>query len=171
MPSSSRTTTTRIFVIPVERSRHSKVWIEETGSSTSGPCGVRARGLRSSGWLAPSGSDGCRARGQIRTLLAAGHARDVGLYPAAPCSLGDAPEKLERVMGFARLEPEAIREGVLELRGLLRDHGPKDSGAGSRRHRIEEVSRQRDTLLNIPEGGASATRASSARPLHNDVPQ
>jgi GntR family transcriptional regulator/MocR family aminotransferase len=62
---------------------------------------------------------------QIRSLVAAGHARGVGLYPAASCYLGDAPEELEPVVGFARLEPEAIREGVLELRGLLRDHVSK----------------------------------------------
>jgi GntR family transcriptional regulator/MocR family aminotransferase len=60
--------------------------------------------------------------GQIRMLVAAGHALGVGLYPAAPCYVGAAPKELELILGFARLEPEAIREGVLELKGLLRDH-------------------------------------------------
>ena len=44
--------------------------------------------------------------------------RRVGLYPAAPNYLEPDPDAdLELVMGFARLSPESIREGV----GILAD--------------------------------------------------
>lgn len=64
--------------------------------------------------------------------VAAGRARGLGLYPVAPCHLARPPEALAFVMGFARLEPGAIREGITRLAGLLAD-GPRPSGQPSGR--------------------------------------
>ncbi|MFO0690826.1 MAG: PLP-dependent aminotransferase family protein [Myxococcota bacterium] len=55
--------------------------------------------------------------------VAAGRARGLGLYPVAPCHLGRPPDALTLVMGFARLEPEAIDAGIARLAALLGD-GP-----------------------------------------------
>jgi hypothetical protein len=103
---------------------------------------------------------------QASPLVAAGHARGVGLYSAAPCCLGTPTRELELVMGFAGLEPAAIRESVLELRELLRDHALGGRGARLRRHSPAEVSPRRDTLARIPGGAESARRTFKARPLH-----
>ena len=51
--------------------------------------------------------------------VAAGRRRGLGLYPVAPCHLEGPPPALGFVMGFARLEPEAIARGVCELGRLL----------------------------------------------------
>jgi len=56
-----------------------------------------------------------------QALLHAGHERGLGLYPADPCYLSERPQELELILGFARLEPDAIRSGVLELKALLHD--------------------------------------------------
>jgi GntR family transcriptional regulator/MocR family aminotransferase len=51
--------------------------------------------------------------------VAAARGRALGLYPVAPCHLAGRPAELAFVMGFARLQPEAIRRGVRELGRLL----------------------------------------------------
>jgi GntR family transcriptional regulator/MocR family aminotransferase len=59
---------------------------------------------------------------QAGRLVHAGFERGLGLYPADPCYDGGTPKELELILGFARLEPAAIREGAVELRKLLWDH-------------------------------------------------
>jgi GntR family transcriptional regulator / MocR family aminotransferase len=60
---------------------------------------------------------------RVGELVRAGHERGLGLYPSDACYLEGGPDELELVMGFARLERIVIREGIVELRGLLGDHG------------------------------------------------
>ncbi len=60
--------------------------------------------------------------GDLTSLISAGRVGGVGLYPSRPCSLEGAPRELELVMGFSRLAPNAIRDGVGKLRSLLSDH-------------------------------------------------
>ena len=52
-------------------------------------------------------------------LVAKARAVGLGLYPASPCYLHPAERPLELVMGFARLESDAIRAGIAKLRALL----------------------------------------------------
>ncbi|MCR9095589.1 MAG: PLP-dependent aminotransferase family protein [bacterium] len=55
---------------------------------------------------------------RLRAIVERASARGVGVYPAAPSYLKPDPgADLELVMGFARLSPESIREGV----GILAD--------------------------------------------------
>ena len=51
--------------------------------------------------------------------VAAGRRRGIGLYPVAPCHLAGRTSELAFVMGFARLGPAQIEEGVRELARLL----------------------------------------------------
>lgn len=63
--------------------------------------------------------------------VSAGRARGLGLYPVAPCHLARPPGHLAFVMGFARLAPEAIREGIARLAALLAEApGPLGQPSG-----------------------------------------
>ncbi len=55
--------------------------------------------------------------------VAAGRRRGIGLYPVAPCHLAGRRSELAFVMGFARLGPAEIEDGVRELARLLEAGG------------------------------------------------
>ncbi|MCA9501509.1 MAG: PLP-dependent aminotransferase family protein [Spirochaetaceae bacterium] len=61
---------------------------------------------------------------RIDALLRAARERGLGLYPAAPCYLERAPDALELVMGFGRLSPARLCEGVSKLAELLAAPAP-----------------------------------------------